>query len=151
MLAIASCQTKQLSTKQKIATIKKLDVMLGTWATFSSVYTVVETWKKVNDTTLKGRSIMVMSGDTVLNERMSIQPTRRFICLNSKNLLVPESEFESFRLAKLSSDKIHFEKTGSEKSESITYNFISPETMRILFQTKGKSVESYNMKKIMKK
>ena len=131
--------------------MKKLDVMVGTWATYSSVYTVIETWKKENDTALSGQSIMVMKGDTVLNEQMSIQPSKRSICLQSKNHLVPESASESFCLAKLSADKIHFEKTGSEDSESITYNFISPETMRILFQTKGKSVESYNMKKIIKK
>jgi hypothetical protein len=148
---ISSCQTKYLSTKQKISTIKKLDGLLGTWVTYSTIYTVIETWKKANDTALNGKSIMIMSGDTVLNERMSIQPGRSFITLFSKNLSVADSDFENYKLTKLTADKIIFEKVTAGKPENITYNFITPETMRILIETDGKSVESYNMKKIIKK
>jgi hypothetical protein len=125
--------------------------MLGTWTTYSAVYSVIETWKKVDDTTLSGRSIMIVKGDTVLNERMSIQPGRSQIKLWSKNLSVIDSDFENFKLTKLKADKITFEKITAGKPENITYKFITPETLRILFETDGKSVESYNMKKIIKK
>ncbi len=125
--------------------------MLGTWVTYSTVYKVVEIWKKVNDTTLSGRSIMIMSGDTLLNEVMSIQPSPRYIFLTSRNLSVADSDIESYQLTKLKSDKIIFEKATSDKPDNITYNFITPETMRILIQAEGKSIESYNMKKIIKK
>jgi hypothetical protein len=151
LMIFVSCQTKYLSSKQKISTMKKLDCLLGTWVTYSTIYTVVETWKKTNDTTLNGRSIMIMSGDTVLNELMSIQPGRSYINLYSKNLSISDSDFENFKLSKISSDKIIFEKVIAGKPESITYNFINSETMRILMETEGKSVESYNMKKIIKK
>jgi hypothetical protein len=115
------------------------------------VYTVIETWKKVNDTTLTGKSIMIMSGDTVLNERMSIQPAKNYINMNSRNLAMADAEIENFKLIKLTSDKLIFEKVTGGKPENITYHFISPETMRILIKTDGKSVESYNMKKFIKR
>jgi hypothetical protein len=151
LMILVSCQTKYLTTKQKINTIKKLDCLLGKWVTYSTVYSVVETWKKVNDTTLEGSSIMIMSGDTVLNEKMSIQPGRKYINLYSKNISVTESDFENYRLTKLTPEKITFQKVTTGKSENITYNFITSETMRISIETDGKSVESYNMKKIIKK
>lgn len=147
----AACQTKYLTTKQKTSTIKKLDCMLGKWVTYSSVYSVLETWKKFNDTTLDGSSIMIMAGDTVLNEQMVIQPGRSYINLWSKNILVTESDVENYKLTKLTPEKIVFKKVTSGIPENITYNFITPETMRILIETDGKSVESYNMKKIIKK
>jgi hypothetical protein len=151
LLIFVSCQTKYLTSKQKKSTIKKLDGLLGTWVTYSTLYTVMETWKKANDTTLIGRSIMIISGDTALNEQMSIQPGRSYIKLCSKNLSVADSDIENFKLTKISKDKIRFEKVPEGKPESITYYFITPGTMRILMETEGKSVESYNMKKIMKK
>ena len=149
LLLLTSCQTKPLRTNQKIRTIKKLDCMLGKWVTFSSLYMVVETWKKVNDTTLKGNSIMIMEKDTVLNEKMTIQPGRSNIYFYSKNLMDPESEIQNFKLQKIKSKKIIFEKLGS-KTDFITYNFITPETLRILIENDKKSIESYNMKKIIK-
>ncbi|MEI6853137.1 MAG: hypothetical protein WCL06_09850, partial [Bacteroidota bacterium] len=91
--------------------------MLGTWVTYSTVYTNVEIWKKVNDTTMSGRSIMIMSGDTVLNETMCIQPGPHSIYLTSKNLLVADSDIESYQLTKLKADKIIFEKAISGKPD----------------------------------
>lgn len=125
--------------------------MLGTWVTYSTVYTVFESWKKTNDTTMDGRSIMIMTGDTVLNEQMNIQAGRSYISLHTKNLSVANADVENFKLTKQTTDKIIFEKITTVNPESITYNFITPETMRILMKTDGKSVESYNMKKIIKK
>jgi hypothetical protein len=148
---LGSCRTKYLSVKQKISTISKLERMVGTWATYSTVYTMMEIWKKTSDTTLSGRSIMIMTGDTVLNERMSIQPGQSSINLTSKNLSVEDSDFENYKLTKITSDKIMFEKQQAGKPERMTYNFIDQGTLRILFETNGKSIEGYNMKKIIKK
>jgi len=150
LLLFVSCKTNFLTTNQKIKTISKLNCMVGNWVTYSTVYSVFETWKKINDTTFKGSSIMLVNGDTVLNEKMSIEPRKSFINLSIKNLSVPESAVDNYKLSKIKADKIEFVKLATDKHENIIYHFVTPETLRILIESDGKSIESYNMKKFIK-
>jgi len=150
VMMIVSCQTKHLSTQQKIKSMKRLDCITGQWVTYSMVYAMTETWKKVSDTLLVGSSVMFMKGDTVLNERMSIRPGANSIIFTTKNLVVEGAVAESYRLQRIKHHKIEFEKTSEGKTSQITYHFVSPITMRILITTDGNSIESYNMNKVIK-
>ncbi len=147
---LVSCKTNYLSTKQKINTFKKLNCMLGKWVTYSTVYAVFENWKMIDDTTFKGKNIMILNNDTVLNEQMTIETGKNSINLYMKNLVIPDAPIENYKLEQIKTNKIVFKKSTINKIERITYYFVSPETLRILIESDGKSAESFNMKKFIK-
>lgn len=146
--AITSCTPGKLGKNKKIKAVQMIEKLNGTWATYSSVYTIIERWRKSNDSTFRGSSIMLMNKDTLLNQSMLINVKSNSIVFTSEVKANEQTEFEKYHLIKTTAEKIVFNKTGSD--DKLVYFFKSAETMTISIQSNEKNIESYNMKKLLK-
>jgi hypothetical protein len=54
---------------------ERLDLMVGTWKMESGKGILYESWRKINDSTLKGRSFKINGKDTVLLEQVDLIKT----------------------------------------------------------------------------
>ena len=148
-LLFTACKT-ELSTQKKIAIMQQMDWLRGVWVVQTSSYTYFESWKKINDTLYRGKSVMLISRDTVFSERMSIEANKQSIILTTRNSQNPSSSIQSFLLSKVSKDKIVFFNRWNKEEQMISYILKSPDNMYIYVEGDKKSVASYTLEKIMK-
>lgn len=150
LLALISCTPAKMSTSKKISSFKKMEWLLGKWTTMVPDFTFIENWEKLNDTVFTGNSLMIMLGDTVLNEQMSIESSIQNINFYNKSLQHADAAQNSYRLSKLKDDRIEFENTSGSAQNQIIYFHKTANVMNIYVKGSDKSQASYDMKKISK-
>ena len=148
-ILFASCKT-ELTSQKKISILQQMEWLRGVWVSQTTAFTFFESWKKINDTLYTGKSVMLISRDTVFNERMSIEATNQSIILYSRNVQNSSISIQSFLLNKISKDKIEFFNPWNKEERKISYIKKSPDLMYLLIEGNKKSVASYTLEKIMK-
>jgi hypothetical protein len=127
---------------------EKIDKICGRWATYSSLYTFFETWKKVNDSVFEGNSIIIFKGDTLFNDQMNLYKNEKKWILKTCSLLDKTLPEKTYLLLKCRKKKLIFQSIDQQITEQITYSFVEPKVMVINISTKDKSVNSYRMRKV---
>ena len=127
-----------------------MEWLIGRWEIRTSNYYYTERWEKESDTTFAGKSIMLVSGDTVLYDIMNIKALNHFISLSSKSKINPESVNSVFKLTQLKKDRIIFENPSNAEEKKISYILSTPTTLNILIEGRENSAESYGLHKISK-
>lgn len=150
VLLFAACNTPTQLAKYKTATFKKINWLLGRWEIRTTNYILSENWQKENDTSFIGKSIMLVSRDTVLYDIMNIKSSKQYIYLSSKSKISTDGPLNIFKLVKITKDRIIFENPSNIDENKITYLLKTPVTLSILIEGKEKSVESYNLRKVIK-
>jgi len=150
IIITAACKPKYMSTRQKTQLLNKMGWLHGMWVTQASTFLMVETWKQVNDTVLKGSSIMIMANDTVLNEKMSIETNKYTVLFKSQNLMDVNSNTATFTLSKLTAKKIIFSNPSGKLETKISYVETAPGVMNIFIEGSGKPVESFSLHNLIK-
>lgn len=121
--------------------------MLGRWEIRTSSYYYIENWEKVNDTAFAGKSIMLVSGDTVLYDLMKVGSNKQFITLSTKSKISKESTNALYKLSTIKKDRIIFENPSNVEDKKVSYILKNPTTLNILIEGKGTPVESYGLHK----
>ena len=85
-----------------------MEWLLGRWDIRTMNYYYSENWQKENDTSFFGRSVMLVSGDTVLHDIMNIKSNKKIVYLSSKSKINAESKKNIFKLTKIKKDRIIF-------------------------------------------
>ncbi len=150
LIIFFSCNTADHLVKQKTGTFKKLEWLLGQWDIRTMNYYYSENWCKENDTSFTGRSIMIVSGDTVLYDEMNIGSNKQVIFLSSKSKLTNDSKKNLFKLTKVKKDRIIFENPANPEEKKVTYILSTPTMLNIHIEGNESSVESYGLHKINK-
>jgi len=145
-----SCNTADHLVKQKTGTFKKMEWLLGQWDIRTMNYYYSENWRKENDTSFTGKSIMIVSGDTVLYDEMNIGSNKQVIFLSSKSKLTNDSKKNLFKLTKVKKDRIIFENPANPEEKKVTYILSTPTMLNIHIEGNENSVESYGLHKINK-
>lgn len=148
LIFFLSCNTATQLAKHKTSTFKKMEWLLGRWDIRTMNYYYSENWQKENDTSFFGRSVMLVSGDTVLHDIMNIKSNKKIVYLSSKSKINAESKKNIFKLTKIKKDRIIFENPQNIEEKKITYILKAPVTLNILIEGKENSVESYGLHKI---
>jgi hypothetical protein len=136
--------------KNKTSSFKKMEWILGRWEIRTSNYFYCENWEKENDTAYTGKSIMLVSGDTVLYDIMNIKSNKQIIYLSNKSKINTEGSTNIFKLTNIKKDRIIFENPANTEENKITYILKTPVTLNIMIEGKENSVESYGLRKINK-
>lgn len=150
MITFVSCNTPLRLGKKQSSSFKKMEWLIGRWEIRTYNYFYSETWKKESDTAFSGKSIMMVSGDTVLYDVMSIKPNKQFIYLSTKSNINTESGLSIFKLTDIKKDRIIFENPSNKEEKKITYVLKTPEKLSINIEGNEASVESYDLRKINK-
>ncbi len=150
ILAYISCNTAAHLAKNKTSTFKKMEWLIGRWEIRTSNYFYSEKWEKENDTAFVGKSIMLVSGDTVLYDIMNIKSNKQIIYLSSISKVNTESTKTLFKLTNIKKDHLIFENPTNKEESKITYILKTPVTLNIVIQGKETSAESYDLRKIIK-
>jgi len=150
LITFVSCNTSLQLGKHKTSSFKKMEWLLGRWEIRTYNYFYSENWKKDNDTTYSGKSIMMVSGDTVLYDVMSIKPNKQYIYLSTKSSINTEGSLSIFKLTEIKKDRIIFENPSNKDEKKIAYILKSPEKISINIEGNEASVESYDLRKINK-
>lgn len=150
LITFVSCNTSLKLGKNKTSTFKKMEWLIGRWEIRTYNYFYSENWKKDNDTTYSGKSIMMVSGDTVLYDVMSIKPNKQYIYLSTKSSINTQGSLSIFKLTDIKKDRIIFENPSNKEEKKITYILKTPEKLSINIEGNEASVESYDLRKINK-
>jgi len=145
-----SCNTAVHLAKNKTSSFKKMEWLIGRWELRTSNYFYSEKWEKENDTAFVGKSIMMVSGDTVLYDMMNIKSNKQIIYLSSISKINTESVKTLFKLTSIKKDRIIFENPANKEESKITYILKTPVTLNIMIQGNETSAESYDLRKIIK-
>lgn len=129
---------------------KNIEKLCGRWATFSSLYTFFESWKKSNDSVFVGNTIMIFKNDTLFNDNMKLIKIGKKWELITKSQLDVDLPEKVYILSRSNKNKLIFLLTDPKETEQLTYSFVEPEVMVINISTREKSVNSYRMRKVSK-
>ena len=127
-----------------------MEWIIGHWEIRTSTYFYCENWEKENDTAYTGKSLMLVSGDTVLYDIMNIKSNNQCIFLSNNSKINKEVSKNIFKLTSIKKDRIIFENPSNIEENKITYLLKTPTTLNILIEGKENSVESYGLRKINK-
>ncbi|GEM_PF-1108965 len=150
LIILFSCNTANHFVSHKISTFKKMEWLLGQWDIRTMNYYYSENWRKENDTSFTGKSIMIVSGDTVLNDEMNIGSNKQVIFLSSKSKINYDSKKNLFKLTKVKKDRIIFENPANPEEKKVTYILSTPTMLNIHIEGNENTVESYGLHKINK-
>ncbi|HOY30915.1 MAG TPA: DUF6265 family protein [Bacteroidales bacterium] len=150
MIIFSSCHTATQLAKHKISTYKKMEWLQGRWDIRTNNFYYSENWHKENDTLFTGKSIMLVTGDTVLYDLMNIEINKKYIYLTSKSKINTEGNTNFYKLISIKKNRIIFENPSNTEENRITYLFTDPDKLKILIENKENSVESYSLRRILK-
>lgn len=146
-IVLASCQNQ---SENKFAKIKKMDWLVGNWEQKLPEGTLIEIWKKENDSTFSGKSFFVKEEDTIHSEK---------IILSQKNddlLYIPtvkgqnNDEPVTFTLSSEAGNIFTFENPAHDYPQKISYKKVSDTSLiaTVSGKQQGKqSQESFSMTK----
>jgi len=146
-----SCKTTGLTDEQQLQQLNKMEWISGTWQNLEGDLILREEWKRENDTLYSAKSFMIMSGDTVFQEQISILPGKRHIYYNVSMVVNDKPQYASFVLKKNSSGAFIFEDLQNIDLSRISYSKKGKDQILVKTEGKeeGKSVkEEYLLKRI---
>lgn len=130
-------------------TIKNAEWLVGTWENKTSQGSIYETWKKVSEKELLGKSYMLKGKDTVLFETVTMKQEKDNLyyipVVNDQNGGKPVS----FALKSISDEEMVFENLKHDFPQVISYKKTSPTSLIAEISDAKKShKETFPMKKI---
>ncbi len=152
---LSSCKksdTDQAADNEK-GQIKMARWFLGEWENKSAEGTLVENWKKANDSTYYGQSYFIKNKDTLHFETITLQQNGEELFYNAKVIGQNEDKSVRFKMTNSSENQLVFENPNHDYPQKISYTKKSNDSLvaEISGVQLGKpSSEKFLMKKIRK-
>lgn len=132
---LQGCKTTGLTIDQQKVQLEKLRWITGLWQNNEGETLMQEDWRKVNDTLYSGLGIMVMAGDTVFREELSITTGKRHIYYKVSMMVNEKPYYSSFVMTRNTASTCVFEDSGNEDLSRLTYK--KKGTGQLLITTEG--------------
>jgi hypothetical protein len=127
-----SCKTTGLTKPQQVDQFKKMTWLAGEWQRVEGDFVYFESWKIEKDTLFLGRSVFVLSTDTILDESIRLEPGKLHIYYNSISENDGKIERTSYVLMKNSGKSMMFEDLGATMRRRIFYTMVGTAQLKII-------------------
>jgi hypothetical protein len=114
---------------QKGIDFKQVEWLVGTWENNTSNGKTIESWEKLNDSTLTGKSVLVKDKDTILLETILIVQRKDHLFYIPSVVNQNEGEAIEFQLTHISENTISFENQNHDFPQKITYTKIHNDSL----------------------
>jgi hypothetical protein len=131
LLAFISCKktdADESDTNEKDK-IKTAHWLLGQWKTQSADGTLIENWKKANDSTYNGQSYFIKGSDTIHYETIMLQQTEEQLSYRTTIKGQNNDEPLSFLLMESKENQLVFENPKYDYPQKISYTRISKDSL----------------------
>jgi len=125
LLFLSSCNLD----KPKQSELEKLDWLIGSWSNINEDRELYETWIKVNDTLMSGKSYMLLLKDTVFSETILIQSIGNDIYYIPTVSDQNQGNAISFKLVSVSNMEFIFENKEHDFPQRIVYSYFKPDSL----------------------
>lgn len=144
---LMSCQNK---SDKKFDKLEKMSWLVGSWEQKLPEGTLVESWKKENDSTFTGTSYFVKEKDTMHSESVVLTQMKEDLFYIPTVIGQNNDEPVSFKLTSDTENTFTFENPAHDYPQKITYKKVNDDNM--LASISGKQLEkvtseSYSMKR----
>lgn len=139
-LLFIACSNSAVKTPDR-GKIKQMDWLIGSWENLSAEGDMFENWHKVNDSTYTGESFVIVKGDTVFSENMTLELRTGdllFVAITSGQ---HADQGVSFKFTSLSNGETTFENKEHDFPQRVIYKNPKPDSLyaRIEGTENGKS------------
>lgn len=124
-IAIVVCSWKNHQDKL----IKKMEWLIGTWENKTQKGSIYETWQKIDDTELSGKSYVLRGKDTIIFENIRIAERQGNLLYIPSVKNQNNGQPVSFTLNESSLNTFVFKNTEHDFPQVISYNKITPDSL----------------------
>ncbi|PWA07460.1 DUF6265 family protein [Flavobacterium psychrotolerans] len=145
ILSFASCKKSEKATQMIHA-----DWLIGTWENKSEQGTLIEIWKKTNDSIYNGQCYFIKSKDTLHFETIQLKQTGGRLNYITTVKGQNNDKAVAFKLTNETKKQITFENPNHDYPKKIIYNLITKDSLVAVISgiQQGKlSSEQFSMKK----
>jgi hypothetical protein len=131
--------------------IKAARWMLGSWQYKSAEGLLVESWKKVNDSTYSGSSYFIKGKDTIHYETIDLNQLKDKLSYNTTIVGQNNNKAVSFNLTSVSEESLVFENSTRDYPQKISYTHVSKDSLATEisgYQSGKPSTEKYIMRRV---
>lgn len=118
LLIVSACQKDTTAEKNLI---KKADWLIGNWENKTNIGTLSENWKKVNDSTLKAKSLFIKDKDTIHKETILLQQKGENLIYTTNIKGQNDNKSIRFELNTETENELLFENIKNDYPQKISY------------------------------